>query len=63
MSDRGCEMRRADTSLWWFCGMLLGWLFAGLIGWQLCLIDADKKAADAVKDRPYLELMEKKNDS
>ena len=54
----GCERRRNDTSVFWFIGMILGWFFAGLVGWQLCLIDMDKKAADSVKDRPYLEIKE-----
>ena len=63
MSGTGCERRRDDISIGWVLIQLAAWFFAGLVGWMLCEIKLDKQAADAVKDRPYLELTEVNSES
>ena len=54
----GIERRCSDGA---FGRLVIGataCLVSGIVGWMLCEIKLDKQAADAVKDRPYLELTE-----
>ena len=54
----GYERRREDNSIWQFLLLVFIVVVSVSVGWMLHIVSLDKTAADAVKDRPYLELKE-----